>query len=185
MAEEHVPHNSSKTFVIFDVETTGLNPAQDELLEIGAEKLIDGKVIDTFHALLKSDRPVPQEAIAIHGITEELLQKEGREPVEVLGDFLSFISGSVLVGHNVGFDISFIDSYSKKLGLLPCTNQTLDTCEIARKYLIIPSYSLDRVATYFGIINQQKHRAQSDVQTTRLVFLKLLERAYASKKPGA
>jgi len=173
---------SQKTFVIFDLETTGLKPEEGhEILEIGAEKLENRKVVATFHALVKPERPIPEESIKIHGITEDMVQKEGRALADVVREFLQFINGSVLVGHNVSFDLGFLSAACKKIGAGEPRNQSLDTCEISRKLLIIPSYSLERVAQHFGITNPQAHRAQSDVEVTRKVFLQLLDRALAAK----
>ena len=173
---------SQKSFVIFDLETTGLRPEDGhEILEIGAEKLVEREVVDRFHVFVKPERPIPEESTKIHGITEEMVATEGRDLREALPAFLKFIEGSILVGHNVAFDLGFLFAACRKIGVPEPRNQSLDTCEISRKQLIIPSYSLERVAQYFGIINPQAHRAQADVEVTRKVFLKLLDRALASK----
>ncbi|PIS41831.1 MAG: hypothetical protein COT25_00975 [Candidatus Kerfeldbacteria bacterium CG08_land_8_20_14_0_20_42_7] len=174
--------NPKKSFVVFDLETTGLKPEEGhEILEIGAEKLIDREVVDYFHTLVKATKPIPEESMKIHGITEEAVAVNGKELADAIPEFLRFIEGSVLVGHNVGFDLSFLFAACRKIGVPEPRNQSLDTCEISRRLLIIPSYSLGRVAQYFGVVNEQAHRAQSDVEVTRKVFLKLLDRALSSK----
>jgi len=152
------------------------------MLEIAAERLVNREVAEHFHSIIRPTKPIPEETIAIHGITYDMAMNEGRDLKEVLGDFLSFIADSVLVGHNVEFDLGFVRFYASKQGFPVPTNQTLDTCEIARRHLILPSYSLERVAQYFGVVNKRAHRAQTDVEVTRRVFLKLLDRALASKK---
>lgn len=175
---------SQKSFVIFDLETTGFKPEDGhEILEIGAEKVVEREVVGQFHSLVRPTRPIPEESMKIHGITEEMAAS-GKELAEVIPDFLKFIEGAVLVGHNVGFDLSFLFDACRKVGAQKPQNQSLDTCEISRKLLIIPSYSLERVAQYFGVINPQAHRALADVEVTRKVFLKLLDRALASKHSG-
>jgi len=171
-----------KSFVIFDLETTGFKPEDGhEILEIGAEKLVEREVVDQFHALVNPGRPIPEESMKIHGITEEMVAAKGRDLREVLPEFLKFIEGSIVVGHNVAFDLGFLFAACRKIGVPEPRNSSLDTCEISRKQLIIPSYSLERVAQYFGVVNTQAHRAQSDVEVTRKIFLKLLDRALTSK----
>lgn len=173
-------------FIVFDVETTGFKPEDGhEILEIGAEKLSGREVIEQFHALLIAEKPIPAEATRIHGITDEMLQKEGKPPEEIIPSFLSFIMGGVIVGHNIGFDMNFLRAYAQKLSLPVPQNRTLDTCEIARRQLIIPSYTLERVATYFGIPHPNAHRALADVAVTREVFFKLLDRALQQKRGSA
>lgn len=173
---------TQKTFVIFDIETTGFKVEEGhEILEIGAEKMVEKTVVDTFHAMVRPTRPIPEESIRIHGITQEIINSEGRDPKEVIQEFIAYAGDAVLVGHNINFDLGFVNAYAVKFSFPTLSNQTLDTCEIARKTLIIPSYSLDRVSKYFGIENSQAHRALSDVEVTRKVFLKLLERALSSR----
>lgn len=175
-------NTDQKTFVVFDIETTGFKVEKGhEILEIGAEKLVGKEVAERFHAMLIPECPIPEEVISIHGITQDIVDTEGKNPKEVILDFLSFAKDSILVGHNIGFDLGFVNAYAQKFGFPILRNQTLDTCEIARKNLIIPSYSLERVSKYFGIKNPQAHRALADVEVTRKVFLKLLERVLASK----
>lgn len=180
--QENQP-SQQKAFIVFDLETTGFKPeAGDEILEIGAEKLINREVVDTFHALVRPMKPIPASSTDIHGITDAIVAKDGKDLKETLKQFLGFIGDAVLVGHNVNFDMSFVNAYSESLGLLKPQNQLLDTCEIARRQIILPSYRLERVAQYFDIVNPQAHRSMADVEVTRKVFLKLLDRALASKR---
>lgn len=165
-------------FVIFDTETTGLEPEEGhDIIEIGAEKLIGGEVTQTFEALIKTERRLDPDIVAIHGISPELLEKEGRDMTEVMGEFLAFIEGAVLVAHNMEFDLAFVNEHLKRMDAQPLRNATLDTLAIARKELVLPSYSLKNVAAYLNIPQPKAHRALADVQTTRQVFLKLIERA--------
>lgn len=169
-------------FVVFDTETTGLEPAEGhDIIEIGAEKLVNGKVIDEFDALLTTERTLDPDVIAVHGITNALLEKEGRPPAEVLMEFLGFIEGAVLVAHNAVFDMAFLNEHLRRIGSPPLSNQTLDTLIISRRELLLPSYSLKNVAAYLKVPQPKAHRALADVQTTRQVFLKLIERAKKSR----
>ncbi len=167
--------------VFLDVETTGLEPAAGhDVLEIGAQKVKGHEVIGEFTAMIKPSRPLPADVIkfhADHGLTEALLQAEGRPVDEVIPELIAFIGEAVIVAHNAPFDIGFINEHLKRLNLPTMTNRSVDTLEIARKYLILPSYRLEKVAAYFKIGTPNSHRALADVVTCREVFFKLLERA--------
>lgn len=164
--------------VIFDVETTGMRPdAGHEIVEIAAQKILADRVLDEFYALVKASRPLDEEVMRVHGITDALLAAEGKIAKEVFPAFLEFAGEHTLVGHNIGFDIAFVNAHLKRLGLPSLTNPTIDTIGIAKRYLILPSYALGKVAQYMKIPQTEAHRAKADVETTRQVFLKLLERA--------
>lgn len=169
-------------FVVLDVETTGLNAqAGDEVIEIAAQKVHGREVIGEFVSLLKSNRPIPAEATKVHGITQADLDREGRAASDVVPELVAFIGPSVIVGHNVTFDLGFINEHLKRLNQPALTNQYLDTLEIAKRYLILASYRLSNVATYLKVPQPSAHRALIDVITTREVFYKLIERAQGKK----
>jgi DNA polymerase-3 subunit alpha (Gram-positive type) len=100
--------NPEKIFVAFDIETTGLSPNLDRIIELGAVKYQDGKVVETFNELISPGIPLPPESIEVHGITEDML--EGMPPVEeVLPHFLKFVGDGILVAHNAKFDTGFCE----------------------------------------------------------------------------
>ncbi len=165
-------------FIVVDVETTGFKPSEGHVIvEVAAQKLRQREVVDVFHALVRADRPIPPENVAFNGISDELLAREGRHAREVFPTLRTFIGETTLIGHNLPFDLGFLNSHFGRLDLPALTNRTLDTLELARRYLIIPSYSLESVAQYLKVPQPQAHRALADVETTREVFLKLVERA--------
>lgn len=169
-------------FVVLDVETTGLDPTQGhDVIEIAAQKIHGRDVVGEFVSLVKTAKPIPAEATKIHGITQDDIDHEGKEPSAVVPELVDFIGAAVIVGHNIQFDLSFINEHLKRLGRPPLTNQTLDTVEIARRYLILASYRLSNVATYLKVPQPSAHRALVDVITTREVFFKLIERAKTKK----
>ncbi len=175
-----MPNMSQDEFIVVDVETTGFKPTEGHcIIEIAAERLRESNVVDTYHSLVISERSIDPETVLIHGITEELLQLEGRPVHEVMQEFVSFIKDAPLIGHNIGFDLAFINAHLERLSLPRLTNKTIDTIELARKYLIIPSYSLEKVSAYLKVPQPSAHRAQVDVEVTRQVFIKLNERAQA------
>lgn len=164
--------------IVLDVETTGFRPEDGhEIVEIGAQKFLRNNILGEYHALVRPTRTLDPEVIGIHGITEELLSVEGRQSEEVFPEFLAFVGGHTLVGHNIAFDLGFINAHLKRLGLPSISNPTMDTIEIAKRLLILPSYSLEKVAQYLKVPQLEAHRALADVNTTRQVLLKLFERA--------
>lgn len=175
--------STDQPFVFVDVETTGFKPEEGhEILEIAAQRFERGALVGTFHALLASTRPSAQLASDIHGITAEELAAKGREPSDVLPRFVDFCREATLVGHNVAFDLTFLNSALRRLDLPPLTNACVDTVELAQRTLILPSYSLERVAAFLKVVQPVSHRAMPDVETTREVYFKLLERI--SKRAG-
>lgn len=173
-------------FVVLDVETTGLDPARGhEIIEIGAQKLRGREMIGQFEALLKPSQPLPAEVVSFHsqnGITQEILDAEGRPAKDVIPEFVKFIGAAVIIAHNAPFDVGFINAHLDRLHLPRLQNKTIDTIEIAKRYLILASYKLSNVATYLQVPQPSAHRALVDVITTREVFFKLIERAKGSSK---
>jgi DNA polymerase III epsilon subunit family exonuclease len=167
--------------VVLDVETTGLEPAAGhEVLEIGAQKIQGRQVVAEYEALIKPTQPLPKDVVAFHqnnGLTWELLQTKGRPTEEVINELVEFIGDAVIVAHNAPFDIGFINEHLKRLGKPALTNRSIDTLDIAKKYLILPSYKLGKVAAYFKIPVTTAHRALADVITCREIFFKLIDRA--------
>lgn len=164
--------------VILDVETTGLKPENGfEIVELAAHKVVRDRVLDTFHAIIKPMHPVDPGSMEVHGITENEIDEQGKTAAEVFPEFLEFITGQTLVGHNVQFDLGFINAHLTRLKLPVLSNPTMDTLDIARRLLILPSYSLEKVAQYLKVSQPSAHRAVADVQTTHGVLLKLFERA--------
>lgn len=166
-----------KIYVIVDVETTGLYPESgDEIVELAAEKFVRGEVAETFHALLRPTRPVPNEVVAIHGLTDEYLREHGQHHHEIFPRFASFIQGAVLVGHNIKrFDLPFIVVHFQTLNLAIPDNEILDTLDLARRKFFLPNYKLGTVAAHFGIATDGAHRAARDVAITREIFRLLVD----------
>lgn len=166
--------------VVLDVETTGFRPDEGhEIVELAAQKILRDQVLEEFHALVRASRPLDPEVIRIHGITDELLALEGKAPQDVFPAFVTFIGGRTLVGHNIAFDLGFLNAHLMRLGLAKLANPTIDTIEVAKRLLILPSYSLEKVAQYLKVPQPEAHRALADVNTTREVLLRLFARAKA------
>lgn len=169
-------------FVVLDVETTGLDAkAGDDVIEIAAQKIHGRDVVGEFVSLVKTERAIPAEATKVHGITQDDINREGKPVDQVVPELVTFIGEAVVVGHNVQFDLGFINEHLKRLKLPELTNKSIDTIEIAKRYLILASYRLSNVAAYLKVPQPSAHRALIDVITTREVFFKLIERAQGKK----
>jgi DNA polymerase III subunit epsilon len=164
--------------IVFDTETTGLDPAQGHrVVELGCVELEDhcptGK---DFHAYLNPDRDVPPETTKVHGLTNEFLADKPRF-AEVCDDFLSFIGDAPLVIHNAAFDIRFINAELTKVGRPPLDPaRAIDTIEIAKVKLPGARYSLDELCKRFAIdlSVREKHGALLDAELTAKVYLELI-----------
>ncbi len=166
-----------KEFVIFDVETTGLSyKGGDRVIEVAALKVKDMQIIDSYETLIDPERVVSYDAFLVNGISTEMLEGKPKAD-EILPSLLFFMGDSCLVGHNVRFDINFINQELALAGL-PALNEdeTLDTCRMAKGLLPhLQRYSLERVAYFLGYRKRQQHRALSDVHMTFAIFSKLFD----------
>jgi CRISPR-associated protein Cas2 len=162
-------------YVVIDIETTGLNPEKDEIIEIGALKIIDGKIIDKFYALIKTDKPVPQNITELTGITDELAASDGKPLKSVLGDFLRFLGDMAIVAHNIDFDNRFLREACFKCEYAPIANRLVDTLALSRRLVKgLPSYKLSAMTTHFGIERGEAHRSLADCEMTRQLYSKLM-----------
>mgnify|MGYP000051547906 CR=1 FL=1 len=160
----------NKTFVVLDIETTGLIPFADEICEICAIKIKNFVIQDTFHTLVKPKNKIPKEVIKIHGISDELV-KEAPAIEEVLPKLIEFIDNNTLVIHNVDFDLSFINYYLKKLSLpqIPIS-QTIDTLSLAKTYFPLSSHGLSALSKDLFLKAKPTHRALDDALATLELF---------------
>ena len=157
---------------VLDTETTGLSPTEDELISIGAVRIVNGRLLrsETFDQLIEPGRPVRPESVAVHGITAELL--EGQPPVEeVLPRFARFAEDTVLVGHNVSFDLRFFELEEDRTGVT-FTQPVLDTLLLSA--VLHPDrrdHSLEAVAERLGVSIIGRHTALGDAILTGEIFL--------------
>ena len=162
-------------YVVFDLETTGSSAGKGGITEIGAIKTVGGVVVDRFSTLINPERPIEPFVVRLTGITDRMVT--GAPLVsEVMPRFEEFAEGSVLVGHNVSFDCSFVAAAREDIGLDPLPNPVLDTLKLARSLVPgLPRYRLASLASHFGVRQAPNHRALSDAAATAEVFVKLLK----------
>lgn len=158
-----------KDYVAFDLETTGLDADNDSIIEIGALKVIDGKVCERFIEFVKPQNPISPKITEITGITNEMVAN-ARPTEHIIRDFISFCEGYVLVGHNIMFDYKFTKQHASRFGY-SFEKQGLDTLQIARKALPqLESKSLGALCEYYHITNQAAHRAYHDALATAKIY---------------
>lgn len=166
-----------KTFVVFDLETTGLNKeGLDKITEIAAIKIKDGKKVEIFETLINPEKLIPAEVSEKTGITNEMVQNKPTIG-QVVHDFFKFIDGAALVGHNaLGFDIPFLNSNVKNYRYKIKNNIPIyDTLLIARRTIQTPSreYRLEKLAEFLNVDLTNAHRAKYDTLATTEIFLYL------------
>ncbi len=162
-------------YVLLDIETTGFKPGDSEITEIAAYKVKDNKVIDTFSSLIKINKQVPPNIVEITHITDDMLKDQ--PPIEVvLKEFKEFLGDSIIMGHNVTFDIDFLTHYSYECFGEYITNDYVDTLTLARKYLPhLNHHKLQTLSEYYNLDIEGEHRALKDVDLTYQVYNKLKE----------
>lgn len=156
-------HSDYNTYISFDLETTGLNSKNCEIIEIAAIKIEAGKIIDTFQTLVKPTISIPREVIKLTGITNDMVSN-APDIEDVLPSFLSFIEEYLLLGHNIAsFDLHVLNRFSESVTGNSISNFYIDTLHSSKK--IIPgytSYSLDFIARYCNVHIDTLHRALDD-----------------------
>jgi ATP-dependent DNA helicase DinG len=157
------------SFVVCDLETTGLTPRQHEIIEFGLVLVEGGQIKDTFYSLVRPKQKLPVSIRCLTGLDDEQL-KDSPELCVILPRVLDFLHDYPLVGHNVGFDKEFLEAAAGKLN-----NPTYDTLELARIVLTFaPSYRLSDLCSFLGIENRNKHRALSDALATVELYHRLV-----------
>ncbi len=160
-------------FVAFDFETTGKNPEQDELIEIGAVKFQKGREIDTFSQFIKPRRPIPEEIIRITNIHNGMVEG-APSAAKILPEFIQFCGSGVLIAHNVPFDLAFLKRHASELMGIDIRNDTEDTLAMSRwLHPEAKSHRLGDMAASLGIETKSWHRAEEDARTAAGIYLHL------------
>ncbi len=168
------------TFCVLDLETTGGSPNDCAITEIGALKVRGGECLGRFETLVNPGVAIPPLITMLTGITEAMVFPAPTID-DVLPTFLEFLGGSVIVGHNIRFDISFLDAALVRQGQSPLANSRVDTLGIARRLVRgdVPNLKLHTLARHLRVSTEPNHRAMPDALATAEVFHALLERAAA------
>lgn len=154
-----------QNYTVLDLETTGLNPSTDLIIEFAAVKVRDGKITDTFQSLCDPGFPIPPVIEAITGITSEMV-RFSPNPRSVLPDFLDFVGDDFVIGHNILFDVRFIAASNGDF-----KNTYIDTMKIFRKlHPNLLHHRLSDMVDFYGKQNESAHRALSDCYATQACF---------------
>lgn len=163
-------------YIVLDLEMTGLSAKTDQIIEIGAIKICDGKMIDSYTCMVNAHCRVPERVVELTGITDEMVQN-GVEKDEAISGLLDFLEGYVLVGQNLNFDYGFLKQWAVN-HKRPLEAKACDTLKIARELLPADqSKKLSSLCEYFEIERQREHRALDDAMETWRVFECLVQLA--------
>lgn len=165
-----------ENFVCVDLETTGLNPKTDRIIEVGMVKVREGKIVDQFSSLINPRQQLEERIEQITGITQKELENQPLQK-EILPQILEFLEEDVLLGHRVLFDYSFLKrAFTNEK--IPFERKGIDTLKIARKVVAdCESKSLPKLCSHYGI-EYHPHRALSDALATVELYRKLSELYY-------
>ena len=164
-----------REFVIFDVETTGLSSVYDTIIEIGAVKMKNGEVLERFDKFINPHHPLNEQTINLTSITDEMVSAADDEDV-VIKQFQDFYGDRPLCGHNVQFDVGFVNAALRRAGLSEITQPVVDTLEVSR--LLHPEqnrHTLDSLAKKYNVSLEHHHRANQDAEATGYLMYKLLD----------
>ena len=168
---------SEDTFVVFDVETTGLSAVYDTIIELAAVKVKDGEIIDRFESFANPHHRLSATTINLTGITDDMVQN-APDVGEVIQRFHEWVGDAVLVAHNASFDMGFLNVGYKNIGLEKAKNPVIDTLELGRfLYPEMKNHRLNTLTKKFDIELTQHHRAIYDAEATGYLLLKMLKDA--------
>ncbi|MFS8650502.1 MAG: PolC-type DNA polymerase III [Caldibacillus sp.] len=164
-----------ETYVVFDVETTGLSAVYDQVIEVGAVKIKNGQIIDRFQSFANPHQKLSAFTIELTGITDEMVAN-APDPEVVINQFREWTGDAILVAHNASFDIGFLNAYYRKLGYGNVENPVIDTLELARfLYPELKNHRLNTLAKKFNVELENHHRADEDSEATGYLFMKMLQ----------
>jgi DNA polymerase-3 subunit alpha (Gram-positive type) len=165
------------TYVVFDVETTGLSAVYDTIIELAAVKIRDGEIIDRFESFANPHHRLSATTINLTGITDDMV-RSAPEIADVLHQFHTWAEDSILVAHNASFDMGFLNVGYKKIGIGKAVNPVVDTLELGRfLYPDMKNHRLNTLAKKFDIELTQHHRAIYDAEATGYLLLRMLKDA--------
>lgn len=183
---------ATAAFVVFDTETTGLDPKQDKVLSIGAVRVREGQVLvqESFECIVRQQIAQGNKSAEVHGLLRQEVE-QGVPEAEALQQFLAFAGGAVLVGHHVAFDVEVVNGMIQGCGInRKLHNKTLDTAQLAKRLerrhhspdsFSRSDYTLDSLISNYNLPKESRHTASGDAFITAILLLKLLAQA---KKRG-
>lgn len=163
----------TSAFIVLDIETDGLNPFEDNIIEVAALR-VDSGAVEEFHSLVRNESELPAEIVDLTGITEHLLATEGRHNPDVLAELVDFLGDLPIVGYNILFDMDFINQKLRELNQPVITNRKIDLLRLIKKEkMFLKSYSLEDALLAYGIDQKVSHRALSDAHLAYALSVKV------------
>lgn len=162
-------------YVVVDIETTGLNPKNDSIIEISALRFHHGELIDEYVTLIDPGIHISSFISNLTGITDSMV--EDKDDISIcVKEFYDFVQGDVIVGYNVGFDIGFLYDYLKVIHNEYLTNDYIDVLRLTRRLLPhLPHHRQTDIAQYYGIDIHGAHRAKKDCMICQMIYEKMKE----------
>lgn len=166
--------------VVIDVETTGLDPVEDRIVEIAIIRIKEGSIEEKLVTLLNPEMRIPPDVSYIHGITDNQIKKA---PFfrDIASRVLEIVNGKTLLVHNADFDIPFLKNELSRCGMELSGIKVIDTLAIARNYFCFPNNSLSTIAVHYNIDTSGLHRAEADAMLTYKIFCKMQEETLKGK----
>lgn len=174
-----VKQRLGKSFIAFDVETTGIDPQADRIIELGAVRFVDGIPVDSFSTLVNPNKRIPASATAVNHITNDMIIDAPDERT-AFAAFLKYldravVGSEIMCAHNASFDFGFLENTLKRLGY-SAQLKYIDTLSLSRKYIKgIPSYKLGTIADCLSIQNRAAHRAAGDAEVCGKILIAILD----------
>ena len=174
--------NYPDSYVVIDLETTGLDYKSDKIIEIGALKIENNVQTDSFQILINSGIPISNKIALLTGIENHILETDGKRFEDIIPNFLEFVGEFPLAAHNMEFDKKFLNYALAKCNLPPITNRLIDTCDLAKRlHKSLSGYKLEQLAAHFNLesyqgvdVKYKMHRSLGDCYVTHLLYQKLL-----------
>src|SRR5699024_4882676 len=164
------------TYVVFDVETTGLSAVYDTIIELAGVKIHGGEIIDRFESFANPNQPISETITELTGITDDMV-KDAPQIGEVLKDFYEWSKDTVLVAHNASFDIGFLNQGYKKVNIEKIKDPVIDTLELARfLFPELKNHRLNTLCKHLDVDLSQHHRAIYDAEATGYLFWKMVQK---------
>lgn len=166
--------STERSYVIMDLETTGLDVDKDRIIELGTIKIIDENITDTYGCFVKQDMTIPDNVKELTGITNEMINEKGVDEEEAIKKLMEFVGKNKVVGYNINFDLSFIRKSCERYKIDNAIKKSMDVLKIARKKLYnVENYKLETVAKALNIEVKTSHRALEDCKLIFETYTKL------------
>lgn len=164
-----------KSYVVLDTETTGLEPKEDEVIQLSMLKIENGEVKNCFNKFYKSHKNIPDRVSKLNGITEEMV-KDKPYLEDSLEEIEAFIGNSSLIGHNIGFDLNFLEKYFLNKLNKKILNSWDDTMKLSKENFYSPKYSLDFLSSRFNHRYFPSHNSLDDCYATYELYERISEK---------